>query len=52
MLALVASKPFNVDVVLAGMMFFQMATCFAFVLAHVAIKPLNVDVVFVGKMSF
>ena len=39
---LVAKKPFNVDIVLVGKMFFQIATSFAFVLAHVARKLLNV----------
>ena len=38
-LALVARKPFNVDVVLVGKMSFQIATLYRFVLAHVARLP-------------
>ena len=51
-IALVARKPLNVDIVHVGKMFLQMATLFAFVTAHVARKPYNVDIVDVGKMSF
>ena len=49
-LALVARKPFNVDVVLVGKMFFQMSTGFAFDIALVTRKQFNVDVVLEGKM--
>ena len=38
-LAYVANKPFNVDIVLVGKVTFQIASIIAFVLAHVATKP-------------
>ena len=44
--------PINVDIVDVGKMSFQIATLFAFVLAHVARQPFNVDVVLIGKMFF
>ena len=51
-LALVARKPFNVDVVLVGKMLFENATLFAFELTNVARKPFNVDIMLLGKMLF
>ena len=44
--------PINVDIVDVGKMPFQIATKFAFVIAHVARIPFNVNVVLVGKMLF
>ena len=51
-LAHVARKPFNVDVVFVCKMFFQMSTGFAFDIVLVTRKPFDVDVVLEGKVLF